>query len=486
MIYIYNSNTVFQKQIGYVFMNIFNVLGINYSFLNDSINDKLKQDDILIIYSNEESSSNLIDKSKNAIIIIPSNKLFSQNYLKISSVPQKSRKYNDIISIFSEDKDLYIKEDFNDKRIIKTNIDIISDIFFMLSRYEEVVNTQAVENEKFNRFPASESIAFKNDFLDRPIVNEQIDLFWSFIEKFNLGYTKKKWWGDKDFAACLTHDVDEVLKYKNFKNILRLTFSLLIKQRKPKTAVEKLFNYFKGYKKDPYYTFDYIINLEKSYGFRSSFYFMNGGTSEYDNYNNPDKIVKKLIKQIEDTGFEAGYHCSFNSYNDEKVLKEEKEKLDLLINRKPYGCRQHYLRFQAPYTWEYQERAGLMYDTTLSFADAEGFRCGTCFPFKPYDLIENRILNIWEIPLIVMEGTLQSKAYRAYSPKAGLEVTKKLIDTVKKYNGVFTMLYHNSSFDYTESRWDGWKETYEETMRYLYEENSLGTSGREIISIISK
>lgn len=461
------------------------MLGLHYEFINDNIDVKLKKDDILITYSNGKSAFHLIDKSKNIISIKPSNKLFSEDYSKMNYIPEKIKKYNNVISIFNEDKDLYINESFNDKNIIETNIDMVSDIFFMLTRYEEAVNIKAAENERFSRFPAGESFAFKNGFLDRPIVNEQIDLLWNFIDRFDLGYKKKKWWGNKDFAACLTHDVDEVQKYKKFKNLVRPTAKLLIEQGKPLTAIKNFFNYFKGYKKDPYYTFDYIINLEKYYGFRSSFYFMSGGTSEYDNYYNlGDSIVKKLIKQIENEGFEAGYHGSFNSYNDEKTLYEEKHTLDLLFTNKPYGCRQHYLRFQVPYTWRCQESAGLLYDTTLSFADSEGFRCGTCFPFKPYDLVNNRVLNIWEIPLIVMEGSLQNKAYSSYSPEQGLEVTQKLIDEVRKYNGVFTMLYHNSSFDYTEPEWDGWKDTYEGTMKYLYEQNSLGTSGREIINIM--
>jgi hypothetical protein len=164
---------------------------------------------------------------------------------------------------------------------------------------------------------------------------------------------------------------------------------------------------------------------------------------------------------------------------------KEKIALDSKINYK-YGCRQHYLRFRVPYTWRFQERANLLYDTTLSFADAEGFRCGTCFPFRPYDLLDNKVLNIWEIPLIVMEESLHSKDYRAYSPEQGLEITKKLINTVKKHKGVFTLLYHNSSFDYTRKEWDGWKDTYEKTMKYLYEGNCLGASGREIINMITK
>ncbi|GCD09725.1 polysaccharide deacetylase family protein [Clostridium tagluense] len=490
MIYIYNSNNRYQKQIEYTFMTIFYQLGLAYITIRDICKCELKPQDILLLYTDDTDIDQYINNCKNTINIKQSVLLFGENYLKTNSIPNVIKIINGdehSISIFSSNIDLYVNKDLKERRIIETNIDIISDIFFMLTRYEEVVNTKAYENERFNRFPASDSLAFKNDFLDRPIVNEHIDLLWSWIDSFNLGYKRKNWWGDKDIVACLTHDVDSIQKYKKFKNIIRPTASLIIKHKKPLKAIDNFVNYFKGYKKDPFYTFDYIINLEKYYDFKSSFYFMSGGNSEVDNfYNIKDTKVIKLIEQVENEGFEAGYHCSFNSYNNFEMLMEEKEKLDNIFNIKSYGCRQHFLRFKAPYTWRNQEKAGLLYDTTLSFADAEGFRCGTCFPFKPYDLLENRILDIWEIPLVVMEGSLQNPNYRAYTSVKGLEETKKLIDVVKKHKGVFTMLYHNSTFDPYEPTCEGWKETYEETIKYLYNSNCIGKSGKEIIEIITK
>jgi peptidoglycan/xylan/chitin deacetylase (PgdA/CDA1 family) len=487
LIYIYNSNVKFKKQIEYVFMNIFYVLGLNYTILEGNQMYMLKPEDILFLYVDDEVLKNFVDNSKNIIILKFSDKLFSDNYLNVTSMPKKIKKYNEIISIYSEDKDLYIKKVFNNKKIIETNIDIISDIFFMLTRYEEVINNGIYKREKYNRFPASESIAVKRNFLHRPIVNEHIDLLWSFIDSFNLGYKKKMWWGGKDFAACLTYDVDIIQKYKKRRDVIKSSGNLLLVQKKPIFAINHFFNYFILNKKDPFDTFDYIINLEKSYNFKASFYFMTGGNSEFDNsYDINDQKVKKLIEEISEEGFEIGYHCSFNSYSNINMLKEEKEKLDFILGKKYFGCRQHFLRFQVPYSWENQEQAGLLYDTTLGFADMEGFRCGTCFPFKPYDLLLNRVLDIWEIPLIVMGESMQNPIYRAYTPQQGLQKTKDLINIIKRYNGVFTMLYHNSSFDPFNKMLYGWKDTYEQTMDYLYNNNCLGTSGREIISIITK
>ena len=51
------------------------------------------------------------------------------------------------------------------------SIDILASTFFMLARWEEHVNK---ELDNHDRFPAESSIAFKFGFLGRPIVNEYI------------------------------------------------------------------------------------------------------------------------------------------------------------------------------------------------------------------------------------------------------------------------------------------------------------------------
>ena len=43
--------------------------------------------------------------------------------------------------------------------------------FYMLSRYEEYL---PYKKDRFSRFPASESLAFKNNFLKKPVVDKWI------------------------------------------------------------------------------------------------------------------------------------------------------------------------------------------------------------------------------------------------------------------------------------------------------------------------
>jgi hypothetical protein len=52
--------------------------------------------------------------------------------------------------------------------------DIFSAVFFLLSRYEEYYSYKA---DKHNRYPATNSILYKNGWLQRPLVDEWVMLF---------------------------------------------------------------------------------------------------------------------------------------------------------------------------------------------------------------------------------------------------------------------------------------------------------------------
>lgn len=497
MIYIYIQNKRYLKNIRYVFDIIFFNLGLKYEYINDD-EVNVNEEDILITYTFDNTKGEFYNLFKNHIDLKDSLRLFNDDYYmndsSINNIDVKKvdlYKNNEIISLFCDEKELYLNilQD-NENTIYNTNFDFISDIFFMLTRYEEVINNKVVENETHNRFSALESVAFKNNFLNRPIVNEDIDFLWELINNFSLGYERKEWWGEQKFAVCLTHDVDKVFKYLNFKSEIRNSMRYLIKERSLYKCIKNFILYIQSklnYKNDPYWNIEDILNLEKQKGFKSSFYFMSGGTSKLDNYYNiNDPRIKGLIKVVEENGFEAGYHASFNSYNDISLMKEEKQRLDNIISSKEYGCRQHYLRFSTPNTWNQHEQVGLKYDATLGYADRQGFRCGYCFPFKPYDIVNNEVLSIWEIPLIIMDGTLAGSNYSNLSVEEGIAEIKEYIKIIEKHKGVFNILWHNSSFDQLNSVWNLWKNVYEDTLDYVSCKDALVTSGLEVLQNIEE
>lgn len=106
------------------------------------------------------------------------------------------------------------------------------------------------------------------------------------------------------------------------------------------------------------------------------------------------------------------------------------------------GGRQHLLRWW-PGTWADWEACGLAYDSTVGFSDLPGFRAGTCHPYRPWLIEENREADLLEIPLVLMEGTLFD--YMRLPLNECLEAFDRLLRRCEAVGGVFTLLWHNST-----------------------------------------
>ncbi len=465
----------FSKPISYIFDLMLSILGLEHEILPYSeLNaNRSATGDLLISYGRKK-----IDLNADRQIHIYQSKLFGRDYRTLSSMPQLPlKRWNGLPVIYVGNggiRDLVAQSE----NMIETNIDIIASSFFMLTRYEEIL---VDERDQYDRFPATASIAYKESFLNRPIVNEYISLLWKWIDSFNLGFESRTLWGGKELAVLLTHDVDSLWRYRWWRPPVRAIARSVANDRQ----FAKSLHYFWDWiapslkiKPDPFWTFDYITDLEHRHRMSSSFYFMTGGNTEYDpKYIIDNPKITKLLRSLEDMGHEVGFHGSFNSYNDHDMFASEKSKLDQLVSNRQYGGRQHFLRWKNPETWRIWEKAEMFYDTTLSYADQEGFRCGICLPFKPFDVLEDRVLDIWELPLIIMDGTLNG--YRNLSPEQAYEAIMALLDQVTEHHGLFVMLWHNSHLYEVELA--GWKHLYERVMEECSSRNVFNRNGRDTV-----
>ncbi|SLM11101.1 conserved hypothetical protein [uncultured spirochete] len=338
----------------------------------------------------------------------------------------------------------------DDNCTIYCDIDIFASAFFMLTRWEEYVNKA---RDQHDRFPGIESIAYKYGFLDRPAVNEYAELLWSML-KF-LGYNRPR--KEHQYQMMLTHDVDEPFEiaYKPLGLILKNIAGDVIKRKEYAIAVKKAMDLFEKTENklsfDNFFSFDYIMEQSEKRGLESAFYFLPSGSPEMQfrpKIENP--TMKNLLKSIHQRGHEIGIHGHYETYRNEKAFLDDVELLKKALNenRIEYqikGGRQHYLRWEMPTTYYNYQNAGLEYDTTLSYADVAGFRCGICYEFTPFDFLKREKLKIKERPLIAMECSIIDERYMnmGYTERA-LDYFKKLKDQCRKYNGNFVLLWHNS------------------------------------------
>jgi len=185
-----------------------------------------------------------------------------------------------------------------------------------------------------------------------------------------------------------------------------------------------------------------MLGAIESLGFRSTLFVV----PRRDHRRDPNYRIEQIAPQLRsaaDRGFEVGVHASYNSLAERGMLAAETKTLAKVMGRKPKGSRQHWLRF-GRHRKLYQgiHDAGLVYDSSLGFAEMCGFRNGANFAFPPYDFENERPCSFLEIPLVIMDGSLQEAA-RVLRRKPQ-EVAEEILKESRKLGwGGVSILWHN-------------------------------------------
>lgn len=326
-------------------------------------------------------------------------------------------------------------------------VDVFGSVFLMLTGYEEVAQP-ALSRDGHGRIPAAQSLAFQENFLGRPIVNEYLEILWSFLHRHWPQLLRK----NKEFRCLPSHDIDIPFKYyiTPMTSIFLSLGADFMLRKDLRLGTKNLIDFIKvmaGRKDDPFDTFGLIMGLSERYGLRSAFYIMTGGSTTYDGCRYPidHPLIQGIISRITERGHEIGFHPSYASATNQAIWGREFNKL---IKTNPNlditGGRQHYLRFKIPFTWRFWAENRFRYDCSLAFADHSGFRCGTCYEFQAYDLLERCMLPVKERPLVVMERTVLDKDYMGISSHDKVfEHVCHLKNCCRLFNGDFTILWHN-------------------------------------------
>jgi hypothetical protein len=320
------------------------------------------------------------------------------------------------------------------------NADIISLSFVMLSRYEEI----AIKGrDKFDRFEFKNSLASTYNFIDFPIVDEYAMLLRESLQNF---FPTQKFESNK-CQLIPTHDIDEVRRFDGLKTTVKSIISDVYVYKNFLMPFRSSLDYYKSFnkpRKDPYITaIEKLIETSKNAGLVSEFYFMATDKTQFNNGYDPNlPAVKAVFNKISENNMIVGLHGGFDTFRSKEEYAREKKKLEDSFGEKVIGGRQHYLRFDINHTFKVLENSGLHYDSTLGYAEREGFRCGTCHAYNPYDFENDRPMVIEERPLIAMEVTLMD--YRKLSIEEAFAKLCQLYNRCKAVEGNFILLWHNN------------------------------------------
>jgi hypothetical protein len=326
--------------------------------------------------------------------------------------------------------------------------DILGSAFFMLTRYEEIVRP---DRDEHDNFPASASVAAQEGFLERPIVNEYLEILWAALFRLWPNLERKA----RRSRLLLSHDVDVPFNTigRTMPEIVRSLAADIFRRSDPGLAVRRslapIRALFGDREHDPANTFDWIMTQSERYGLRSAFYFnADSRRGKFESYYRiDDPWFLNLMRQIHQRGHEIGVHPSYLTYRDPAKTAAEVHALCEVasaagVSHQAWGGRQHYLRWANPVSWRNWESAGLAYDSSLGFNARVGFRCGVCYEYPAFDLLECRPIQLRERPLIAMDVTLLN--HMGYSAEIAQRVIVELHTACRRFDGDFTLLWHNN------------------------------------------
>jgi hypothetical protein len=335
--------------------------------------------------------------------------------------------------------------------------DIFAASFYLLSRYEEFLPTiQGSErqaglphkSDEHGRYQPEQSLAVKNNFIEIPLV----DIWAKKLKEKIISEFPQTEFRENQFKFISTIDIDFAYKYKGI-NFVRQTlkFGKSLLQVRFKDCIEQLF-----FKNDPYDTYDFIQNIAtNNQSTLLYFILMRTGTKFDKNISPYSDEMKNLVEEISEKN-EIGLHPSYFS-DDEKRLKKEKTVLENISQKNITKSRQHFLKFNLPETYRQLIKHGITDDYSMAYSAVCGFRASTSFPFYFFDLVKNEITSLTIHPTTIMDVTL--KNHQNLSPEKAIDKIETLMDEVKKVNGTFISLWHNSNLCLNDE-WKMWREVY--------------------------
>jgi hypothetical protein len=229
--------------------------------------------------------------------------------------------------------------------------------------------------------------------------------------------------------------------------------------------IAKRWRVFRELEKDPYDTYEYLLNLQKKYNFESIYFFLLADYGHNDkNIPVTSKRFQALIKSMADY-VKVGIHPSWASNEYETKLPKEVRRLESIVNREVVRSRQHFLKLDLPGAYQRLIDLGIKEDYTMGYASQVGFRAGTSLPFPFYDLDVEMETNLILHPFAIMDGTLNE--YMELTVDEAQYLTKEIIDKVKRVNGTFISLWHNETVS-DNRHWKDWKQVYEFTLAEVF------------------
>lgn len=353
----------------------------------------------------------------------------------------------------SQECDSVISE--HDNGTVSINMDIVSSAWFLLSGKQEL---QRSKKDKYGRFSYFESIQKELNISEIPVVNYYFDILKEAIQiAYGINVTSSR-----KFSATITHDIDEITS--GWKHRIR---KCLENKQYAKAISYGIAQVFRPY--FPWKNIKELADFNTSNHIPSTFFFLPRNNTERQiknaDYEWNNSYVKNTLRYLAKSEHEVGVHGSYKTHDSEKELNSDLS----CFEQKPSSNRFHFLQFDLSITPKTLDSVEIKKDSSLGFQETIGFRNSVCTPFKLYNFETEKSFDCIEVPLNIMDCSLEFSNYMNLEPIEAFERIKNLVSEIKQFNGNVCVNWHNTYFsDYQKGNW---KELYTKTTEFLISEN---------------
>lgn len=333
--------------------------------------------------------------------------------------------------------------------------DIFSASFYLLSRYEEYLPHV---KDSVGRFPAKESIAYQNNFLELPVVDLwAYKLLKALKERFPDIQNPKRTYS---FTSIINVTTSHSYALRGFVRSLG-GFLLDISSFKFRSMAKRILVLL-GVKRDPYDNFQELIGIHKKFPIKTMFFFQFAKYSAHDKNISPNNNkFGYLIKSVADYSA-VSLSTSFLSSTDKLVLREEKRLLGNLINRPINYSRLRYNRVNVPSTYRNLIETEFTDDFSMGYTHEIGFRAGTCTPFYFYDINMEVRQPLKVHPFAIHDYALVN----CKKKEEAFVVMDRVYRQVNQVNGDLVIIFSNELLGSSHKL--NWLELYQSFLRRYY------------------
>ena len=330
--------------------------------------------------------------------------------------------------------------------------DIFSASFYLMSRYEEYLPHV---KDTIGRYPYTQSLAHREGFLKQPVVD-----MWAYkfkvilLDSFpDLVFPIKK---------MTIHNVIDASQPFAFvqRGFLRAVMGFgsdlwKMKMRSVITRGQVLMTL----RKDPYNTFNWIINTAKRSVSKHTFFFRLGDSSNYKEGINTKRMKFKLLVKFISDYKEVGLIFSSDRLVDYEKVKKEKERMEDITNRILRSSMNAHYIVNLPAIYRNLVELEVEEDFTMVYENKVGFRAGTCTPFLFYDLDSET-----KTPLIIHPLAFTTSAFEKKYDSESNKTCNILYDAVDQVNGTFSVVFSNRDFTSSEKN-KTWRSIFSEKLQ---------------------